>query len=219
MSQGLRPEITEKQQAFISHLTDNTSSSYANITKSLQAAGYKHGRNPEATAIRLLANRRVLAELIKRTGKAAQSSLIRAESAKERIWQELEEALIVCKSSSDMTNRLRVIELMGKFHQLWSDKVTISVETYEKMTSEHLAELRELSKLRLLGSNAEPIQACFETVSVDMDIPDIACDSIEQQDIINNTPVSHETLDVKYSDDNDLQSNESDNANATQQTL
>jgi hypothetical protein len=200
MSQGLRPEITEKQQAFISHLTDNTSSSYANITKSLQAAGYKHGRNPEATAIRLLANRRVLAELIKRTGKAAQSSLIRAESAKERIWQELEEALIVCKSSNDMTNRLRVIELMGKFHQLWSDKVTISVETYEKMSTEHMAELRELSKLRLLGSNAEPIQACFETVS---------CETldIETQDIVgDDDKTGHNCSDIdKCSNDKDLE--------------
>jgi hypothetical protein len=194
MSQGLRPEITEKQQAFIAHLTDNTSSSYANITKSLQAAGYKHGRNPEATAIRLLANRRVLAELIKRTGKAAQSSLIRAESAKERIWQELEDALIVCKSSSDMTNRLRVIELMGKFHQLWSDKVTISVETYEKMSTEHMAELRELSKLRLLGSNAEPIQACFETVS---------CETldIETQDIVGDDDKTDNTsIDTVHND-------------------
>jgi hypothetical protein len=145
-------ELTEKQQLFITNLTDIKSDTFANIVKSMQNAGFKHGRSPEATAIRLLANRYVLKGLIEHTSKIRESSLIRAESAKERIWQELEEALTECKTSGDMTNRLRVIELMGKFHQLWSDKVTISVESYEKMTSEHLAELRELSKLRLLGN-------------------------------------------------------------------
>jgi phage terminase small subunit len=225
-------ELTEKQKMFVEKLTDTKSDTFANIVKAMQTAGYKHGNSPRLTAINLLANQNILTAILTGVQKAQKYGLIRQETAKEKIWNELEEALIECKPREkqsetgeivtipgDMTNRLRVIELMGKFHQLWSDKVTISVETYEKMTSEHLAELRELSKLRLLGSNAEPIQACFETVSVDMDIPDIACDSIEQQDIINNTPVSHETLDVKYSDDNDLQSNESDNANATQQTL
>jgi phage terminase small subunit len=145
-------ELTEKQQLFITCLLDTKSDTFANTVKSLQKAGYKHGRSPEATAIRLLANQNILQSLLLSVHKTGQISLIRAESAKERIWQELEEALAECKTSGDMTNRLRVIELMGKFHQLWSDKVTISVESYEKMTSEHLAELRELSKLRLLGN-------------------------------------------------------------------
>jgi phage terminase small subunit len=145
-------ELTEKQQLFITCLLDTKSDTFANTVKSLQKAGYKHGRSPEATAIRLLANQNILQSLLLSVHKTCQISLIRAESAKERIWQELEEALLECKTSGDMTNRLRVIELMGKFHQLWSDKVTISVESYEKMTTEHLAELRELSKLRLLGN-------------------------------------------------------------------
>jgi phage terminase small subunit len=154
MSQGQPKELTEKQRLFITHLSDHTSKTFANITRSLQAAGYKHGKSPEATAIRLLANKRVLEGLIKGVVKTSNVTLIRQESAKERIWQELEEALSECKTSGDMTNRLRVIELMGKFHQLWSDKVTISVETYEKMSEEHMHELLELSKLRHLRSGS-----------------------------------------------------------------
>jgi hypothetical protein len=167
MPQGQPKELTEKQRLFITHLSDHTSKTFANITKSLQAAGYKHGKSPEATAIRLLANRRVLEGLIKGVVKTSNVTLIRQESAKERIWQELEEALSECKSSGDMTNRLRVIELMGKFHQLWSDKVTISVESYEKMTTEHLAELRELSKLRLLGNGPITEAALIEPESTE----------------------------------------------------
>jgi hypothetical protein len=118
----------------------------------MQTAGYKHGNSPKLTAINLLANQNILTAILTGVQKAQKYGLIRQETAKEKIWNELEDALSECKTSGDMTNRLRVIELMGKFHQLWSDKVTISVESYEKMTSEHLAELRELSKLRLLGN-------------------------------------------------------------------
>jgi hypothetical protein len=147
-------ELTEKQQLFVNNLTNPTSKTFSNLVTSLQSAGYKHGNNPKALAVRLLANQNILDGLLKHVNKLAASCVIRQESAKERIWQELEEALSECKTSGDMTNRLRVIELMGKFHQLWSDKVTISVETYEKMSEEHMTELLELSKLRHLRSGS-----------------------------------------------------------------
>jgi phage terminase small subunit len=145
-------ELTEKQKKFVECLTNTKSETFSNIVKSMQTAGYKHGNSPKLTAINLLANQNILTAILTGVQKAQKYGLIRQETAKEKIWNELEDALAECKTSGDMTNRLRVIELMGKFHQLWSDKVTISVESYEKMTSEHLAELRELSKLRLLGN-------------------------------------------------------------------
>jgi hypothetical protein len=172
---------------------------------------------------------------------------MRQESAKQRIWGELEEALSECKTSGDMTNRLRVIELMGKFHQLWSDKVTISVETYEKMSEEHMHELLELSKLRHLRSgcviddqltepasttiddNTGPVdchgidtmllQGQSDAIADDAGIPDVAGDSSDSQVISDNDTVSHETLNDNNSNNNDLQSNESDNPNATERTL
>jgi hypothetical protein len=162
-------ELTEKQQLFINNLTNPTSKTFSNLVTSLQSAGYKHGNNPKALAVRLLANQNILDGMLKHVNKLAATTIIRQESAKERIWQELEEALSECKSSGDMTNRLRVIELMGKFHQLWSDKVTISVESYEKMTTEHLAELRELSKLRLLGNGPITEAALIEPESTESD--------------------------------------------------
>jgi hypothetical protein len=154
-------ELTEKQQKFINNLTNPCSGHFANLTTSLQDAGYKHGRNPKALAVRLLANQNILEGMLTHVNKLAASTIIRAETAKEKIWIELESALNDCKSTGDMTNRIRVIELMGKFHQLWSDKVTISVESYEKMSAEHLAELRELSQLRLLG-NGSIMPATFD---------------------------------------------------------
>jgi hypothetical protein len=132
-----------------------------------------------------------------------------------------------------MTNRIRVIELMGKFHQLWSDKVTISVETYEKMSEEHMHELLELSKLRHLRSgsvidaelsdsaesNQPLLQGCSEAIADDAGIQDAGGEDGDSQDISDNSTVSHETLNDNNSNDNDLQSNESDNPSATETTL
>jgi hypothetical protein len=155
---------TEKSQKFVKYITSENTETYFNPVKSLAAAGYNVKGNPYYTIGRLLCNQNILNGLQTALHKSTVLTEIKGITAKERIWNELEAALIECKPREieingeteripgDMTNRLRVIELMGKFHQLWSDKVTISVESYEKMTSEHLAELRELSKLRLLGN-------------------------------------------------------------------
>ena len=131
-----------------------------------------------------------------------------------------------------MTNRLRVIELMGKFHQLWSDKVTISVESYEKMSTEHLSELRELSQLRLLG-NGRVIGAefntpaagagddhpllpdCFGPVSMDMEPQDVVGADCNDQTISDDATVSRGTIDCNDSIDNDLQSDASGSASAS----
>jgi phage terminase small subunit len=155
---------TEKSQKFVEYITKENTETYFNPIKSLIAAGYSQKQNAYYTIGRLLCNNNILNGLQTALHKNTVLTEIKGITAKERIWNELEAALIECKPREielngeivrlpgDMTNRLRVIELMGKFHQLWSDKVTISVESYEKMTSEHLAELRELSKLRLLGN-------------------------------------------------------------------
>jgi hypothetical protein len=174
--------ITEKSQKFVKYITSENTETYFNPVKSLAAAGYNVKGNPYYTIGRLLCNNNILNGLQTALHKTSVLTEIKGITAKERIWSELEAALIECKPREiqgkdgeteripgDMTNRLRVIELMGKFHQLWSDKVTISVESYEKMTSEHLAELRELSKLRLLGNGPITEAALIEPESTKSD--------------------------------------------------
>jgi hypothetical protein len=196
-------DLTIPQRTFVTNLTDVTSPTFGNFTEAFLTTGLKHGRSTEATAIRMLANKNVLNVLCNHVELNRKEAAIRQETAKERIWRELEHLLTSCKIHTDHTNWAKAIELMGKFHQLWSDKVTISVETYEKMSTEHMAELRELSKLRLLGSNAEPIQACFETVSretLDIETQDIVGDD----DKTDNTSIDTVHNDIQVVDSTEV---------------
>jgi len=235
--------ITEKSQKFVEYITTEKTETYFNPIKSLSAAGYSVKGNPYYTIGRLLCNNNILDGLSKALHKNTVLTEIKGITAKERIWSELESALVECKPwekqsedgqttttiPGDMTNRIRVIELMGKFHQLWSDKVTISVETYEKMSEEHMHELLELSKLRHLRSSsvveaefAEPgssdsrlLQGYSEPILDGMSIQDTVGIDYGSQAITDNEPVFPVSTDDNDSNDNDLQSSESDNLNPT----
>lgn len=212
-------ELTAKQQLFIDCLTNTKSDTFADITKSMQTAGYKHGSNPKITAVNLLANQNILQSLLLGIHKTQQISIIRQETAKERIWRELEEALTECKTASDMTNRLRVIDMMGKYHDLWSNKLTVCVEQSTVLSVEDRKYLAELSRLHLASGTPQLIEACFSAVNSDIDVQDAVCDSIGTPAISDNDTDNTDTIDCNNSNDNELQSNESDNPSATQQTL
>lgn len=209
-------KLTEKQQSFVNNLMNEGSETFADIVKSLIASGYKHGREPKITAVNLLANRNILNALLLRANALNKTSIIRAESAKERIWQELEEALSDCKTAGDMTNRIRVIELMGKYHDLWQNKLTVSIESCPVLSAEDRKYLAELSRLHLASGTPKLIDACFSPVSEPIGAQDVVGDGDDTQAISDNQ-VDDCTVDGdNTSNINDLQSNESESLNATE---
>ena len=154
-------KLSEKQKAFIDNLMNEGSETFGDIVSSLIASGYKYGKEPRSIALRLLANRNVLNALLTRANALSKASIIRQETAKERIWRELEEALVDCKAAKDMTNRIRVIELMGKYHDLWSNKLTVTIDESPALSAEDRKYLAELSRLHLASGTPELIDACF----------------------------------------------------------
>lgn len=147
--------LTNKQRQFIELLTDEKGDCFLSPVKAMEQSGYKSGGksgDKKQIAARVLSSKTILYHLLQTSKERRLIADIRQETAKERIWRELEAALTDCKAGNDMTNRLRVIDMMGKFHQLWSDKNVVSIEVSRQLSDSYLKELRELSKLSMSGS-------------------------------------------------------------------
>lgn len=224
---GKRPikdaeNLTDKQRAFISNLTDTNASTFADVVKSMIAAGYKHGREPRVTAINLLANKNILSGLLSNVQAISRTCLIRQETAKERIWQELELCLSDCKTSADMTNRIRVIELMGKFHQLWSDKTTVNIIETRELSDERRSFLRRIASTIVMEScllpagdgiispgplqdgiiGDKPLPEVEPTIDIETQDVVGVCD--DAQTITDDDTVSRDTIDYNDSNGNGL---------------
>jgi hypothetical protein len=189
-------DLTIPQRTFVTNITDPTTATFANFTQAFLSTGLKYGKNPSNQAIRMLANRNVLNVLCNWVNTKQENATVSAEINKEYVLQELREALIDCKSTGDMTNRIRVLELFGKYLDIWSNKLTVSIEQSPVLSVEDRKYLAELSRLHLATGTPQLIEACFNAVNSDIDVQDVVCED-------NNT--DHNCTDIdKCSNDNDL---------------
>lgn len=215
-----KPEdLTEAQRLFYLNLTDVKSPTFGNLTETFKTTGLKHGRKPEASAMRMLANRNVLNVLCNWVNTKQQNAFLTQEINKEYVLKELRDALGDCKKAADMTNRIRVLELFGKYLDLWSNKLTVSIEQSPVLSDEDRKYLAELSRLHLARGTQQLIEACFQPNSEQIQPQAVAFDGNAKQAISDNGADIAVNADDNTSNDNDLQSNESDNPSATEHTL
>jgi len=201
--QRTKGKIPEMQKRFVDALLDFESPTLGNLVESMRLAGYKMDemKFPETNAAKLLCKKTVLKLAIDKMHRVQDIQSVRNLSAKERIWFELEELLRSCKLAKDHTNWAKAIDLMGKFHQLWSEKQVFSVEIVREMSAEYRKELEEIAKARLLA--APTIEAILEA--------DKAPQVIDTQYLVgasdnqnNNQRVTEDDIN-KLFPDNDLQ--------------
>jgi hypothetical protein len=197
-------DLTVAQRTFVTNLTTVTSPTFGNLTQTFISTGLKYGQKPEASAMRLLANKNVVNVLCNWVDTKQKTSLAVSEINKEYVLQELRLALIDCKSTRDMTNRIRVLELFGKYLDLWSNKLTVSIEQSPVLSVEDRKYLAELSRLHLATGTPQLIEACFnantdvsrETMAQDV----VGSDNIDNQSSIvtvdNDTQVLDNTEDM-----------------------
>jgi hypothetical protein len=225
------PELTEKQQAFVTNLTDPTvntdpkTSTLHKLVPAMLRAGFKTGHKPEATAVRLLANKKVLKAVLAGVSHSAEMIDIRAEMTREMFQKELYQFLNWAKKREDGPAWKGALELFGKFMSYLTERHLITTERAEEMTDEQARELLELSKYRHLRSgsvidaqltdsasttiddNSGPVdcqgidtmllQGQSEAIASDDDIPDVAGDDDTQD---------HNSMQIDKSiDDKDLQ--------------
>jgi hypothetical protein len=167
-------DLTVAQRTFVTNLTDVKSPTFGNLTQTFVSTGLKYGRCPDTSAMRLLANKNVLNVLCNWIDKKQNNAFAISEINKEYVLQELREALGDCKSAGDMTNRIRVLELFGKYLDIWSNKLTVSIEQSPVLSVEDRKYLAELSRLHLASGTPQLIDACFNANS-DTDTQDIVC--------------------------------------------
>jgi hypothetical protein len=147
-----RNVITEKQRKFVECITNSKSDTYCDVIKSCNQAGYSGKGNPIQRAVKVLASKTVLNLLMNHSQNLQFCETIREEMTRERFQQELYIFLQSCKDAEDRTNWKGALELFGKFQQFLTERHLVTVEQAEKMSAQQMAELRELSKLRLLGN-------------------------------------------------------------------
>jgi hypothetical protein len=201
--QRTKGKIPEMQKRFVDALLDFESPTLGNLVESMKAAGY-HLDNfckPETRAARLLCKKTVLKLAIEKMHRVQDIQSVRNLSAKERIWFELEGLLKSCKEAKDHASWAKAIDLMGKFHQLWSEKQVFSVEIVREMSAEYRKELEEIAKARLLA--APTIEAILEADKAPQVIDtQYLVDTSDNQN--HNSPVTEEDIN-KLFPDNDLQ--------------
>jgi hypothetical protein len=194
-------DLTVAQRTFVTNLTTVTSPTFGNLTQTFISTGLKYGRCPDTSAMRLLANKNILNVLCNWIDTKQNNAFAISEINKEYVLQELRLALIDCKSTQDMTNRIRVLELFGKYLDLWSNKLTVSIEQSPVLSVEDRKYLAELSRLHLATGTPQLIEACFNPVTSDNDTQDtVGSDNIDNQSSIvtvdNDTQVLDNTEDT-----------------------
>lgn len=152
--QRTKGRIADMQKRFVDALLDPESPTLGNLVESMKGAGYKveNIQRPETKAAKLLCTKSVLKIAVNKMQRVQDIQSVRDLSAKERIWFELEELLKSCKDAKDHTNWAKAIDLMGKFHQLWTERQSFSVEIVREMSVEYRKELEIIAQARLLAA-------------------------------------------------------------------
>lgn len=127
-------KLTTRQELFIAAYLGEAK---GNATEAARIAGYKH---PRQQGSRLLANADIaarVAETVEAAGVTAEAILAELADVGFADWREFVEILARDKSGRpvktrmDLANKVKALELLGKHHQLFTDKQQIDVNIRE----------------------------------------------------------------------------------------
>jgi len=132
-------ELTDKQQAFCREYVKDWNGKEAAIR-----AGYAP-KYADRQAYRLVENSRVKAEIGRLLAEIEQVSTVEVAE----IVQELRRLAFIKPQASNNTDKLRALELLGRYKAMFTDKVVTATDEQRTLTETEQAEARRLADIRL----------------------------------------------------------------------
>lgn len=202
-----RDELTDKQKTFVNLFSNPDSECFLNVLKSAENAGYsqkhKHHNTKMQAACKVLVSKTVLKALFTKAQDNAENALIKAEYSRQWLWGEILEFLADCKAAKDRANWARALELAGRLHSAWADKITVSIEKAKELDDTEKQYAKKLARYSLIDAENIVKDAEFEGA----DIQDIVS-QLDQKSIIDNGivyPEDNTLPDNSLDDDDDIE--------------
>jgi len=141
--------LTNRQERFARLYVRNG----GNASKAYKDAEYSANTSVSKNACRLL-KKSVIAEYIKAYER---EYALEQDSSVEGILEKLKYLWTQTTEAREWHNALKVVELEGKYHKMWSDKVVIETEVPAIVKEEDVPELmqtaKRMGKILAMGSN------------------------------------------------------------------
>lgn len=131
---GQRKQLTLKQERFVAAYLGEAK---GNATEAARIAGYKH---PHVAGSQTLANPRIAARVkqdVEKAGITAEAILAELADVGFADWRDFIEVIARDKTGKptrvrmDLSNKVKALELLGKHHQLFTEKQEIDINVRE----------------------------------------------------------------------------------------